>query len=56
MRDPEIFQGERILIRQIPSMSEKAILATFTDKNFISDRTSIILTDINKINIYYSHI
>lgn len=53
MRDPKIFQGERILIRQIPTMSDQAILATFTDKNFISDRTSIILTDINKINIYY---
>lgn len=32
MRDPKIFQGERILIRQIPTMSEQAILATFTDK------------------------
>ena len=53
MRDPNIFVGPRLLIRQIPTRSTHALFATYTDKSFISDRTSILLIDIKKIDPLY---
>lgn len=51
MRDPALFRGPRILVRQIPEKSVYSIDATFTDKKIINDRNSMIITKIQGIPI-----
>ncbi|MBP2057221.1 hypothetical protein J2Z60_000385 [Lactobacillus colini] len=50
MRDPKLFIGERILVRQIPSRSVYAIEATLTSKHIINDLNSMIITNIDGYN------
>jgi hypothetical protein len=42
-RKPELFKGERILVRQIPSLPPYSINAVLTDKNFVNDINSMII-------------
>lgn len=49
MRDPMLFEGERILVRQIPSKKVYSIEATMTDADLINDRNSMIVKDFEKI-------
>lgn len=51
MRDPALFKGPRILVRQIPEKSTYSIDATFTDKIIINDLNSMIITNIQGIPI-----
>lgn len=50
MRKPDIFEGERILVRQIPSKSTHSIEATLTHNLLINDRNSMIICKIKNIN------
>ena len=52
MREAKLFKNPRILVRQIPSKSEYAIEAVYTNDQFINDRNSMIITNIN-VNAYY---
>lgn len=49
MRDPKIFIGPRILVRQIPVRSVYCIKANYTNKHFITDGSTLIITDIKNI-------
>ena len=49
MRDPILFEGERILVRQIPSKKVYSIEAMVTNADLINDRNSMIIKDFNKI-------
>ena len=51
MRDPALFNGPRILVRQIPEKSTYSIDATFTDEIIINDLNSMIITNIQGIPI-----
>lgn len=46
MRKPEYFKGPRILVRQIPTKSNYAIQAAYTDKNIINDMNTMIIRNI----------
>ena len=52
MRDPNLFNRPRILVRQIPSKTKYSIEAVYVDCDAINDRNSMIITDI-KINPFY---
>ena len=52
MRDPNLFNRPRILVRQIPSKTKYSIEAVYVDSDAINDRNSMIITDI-KINPFY---
>ena len=52
MRDPNLFNRPRILVRQIPSKTRYSIEAVYVDSDAINDRNSMIITDI-KINPFY---
>ncbi len=51
----ELFQGERILVRQIPAKPPYSILATFVQKTLINDNNGMIIRIINNndLKIYY---
>lgn len=49
MRDPRLFEGERILVRQIPSKKVYSIEATATKADIINDRNSMIITGFDKV-------
>ncbi|NRN77743.1 hypothetical protein IMAU50019_02011 [Lactobacillus helveticus] len=49
MRDPILFEGKRILVRQIPSKKVYSIEAMVTNADLINDRNSMIIKDFNKI-------
>jgi hypothetical protein len=42
-RKPELFKGERILVRQIPSLPPYSINAVLTNNNFVNDINSMII-------------
>lgn len=48
-RTSDLFKGQRILVRQIPSKSTYAIDAVYTDKHIINDLNSMIVTEIKGI-------
>ncbi|MBE8117513.1 N-6 DNA methylase [Limosilactobacillus fermentum] len=48
-RTSDLFKGQRILVRQIPSKSTYAIDAVYTDKHIINDLNSMIVTEIKSI-------
>lgn len=49
-----LFQGERILVRQIPAKPPYSILATFTQETLVNDNNGMILrTTNNDLKIYY---
>jgi hypothetical protein len=52
-RDPKLFSGDRILVRQIPSKPPYSINAWFTDSDFINDINSMIIRDFNDVNPFY---
>ncbi len=52
MRDPEIFNGPRLLVRQIPSKPPYCIEATFTDDDFVHDRNSNVVRNLKSITSY----
>lgn len=47
-RTPDLFVGERILVRQIPGKLPYAILATSTSANIINDNNSMIVKSLNR--------
>jgi len=47
-RNKEIFRGERILVRQIPSKPPYCINAAFINEDFINDRNSNNILSLNK--------
>lgn len=49
MRDPSLFKGERILVRQIPSKGDYSIEATVTDSDIINDRNSMIIKGFKEV-------
>ena len=51
MRDPLLFRGPRILVRQIPSKSTYSIEGAYISKKIINDRNSMIITNIDNISI-----
>ncbi len=50
MRDPELFIGPRILVRQIPTKSIYSIESTYADSHIINDLNSMIISDIHTIH------
>ena len=42
-RDPALYQGKRLLIRQIPSKPPYSINGMFIDQDYINDRNSMII-------------
>ena len=48
-RTSDLFKGQHILVRQIPSKSTYAIDAVYTDKHIINDLNSMIVTEIKSI-------
>jgi hypothetical protein len=52
-RKPELFKGERILVRQIPSLPPYSINASITDKNYINDMNSMIIVSPTKYSLKY---
>lgn len=44
-RDPELFIQPRLLVRQIPTASNYAIKAAYTDKDYISNQSLMIVTE-----------
>ena len=52
MRNPELFEKPRILVRQIPSKVEYSVEAVYVDSDAINDRNSMIITDI-QVNPFY---
>jgi type I restriction-modification system DNA methylase subunit len=53
-RKPELFEGERILVRQIPSKLPYAINACIVSGDYVNDINSMIIYKINEsINIKY---
>ena len=50
MRDPELFIGPRILVRQIPPKSIYSIESTYADSHIINDLNSMIISDIHTIH------
>lgn len=50
-RDPEIFTGPRILVRQIPSKPPYCIEATFTDEDFVHDINSNVIRNLKSISV-----
>lgn len=49
-RKSMIFQGERIIVRQIPSKPPFCIEAAVTDEDFVHDRNSNVITDYKTIS------
>ncbi|MFO8010237.1 MAG: TaqI-like C-terminal specificity domain-containing protein, partial [Dehalococcoidia bacterium] len=43
-RKKELFQGERLLIRQIPALPPYSILASYVDEELVNDNNSMIVT------------
>jgi hypothetical protein len=52
-RKPELFKGERILVRQIPSLPPYSINAVLTDKNYVNDINSMIITSPAEYSLKY---
>jgi hypothetical protein len=52
-RKPELFKGERILVRQIPSRPPYSINAVLTNKNFVNDINSMIITSPVEYSLKY---
>jgi hypothetical protein len=52
-RKPELFKGERILVRQIPSLPPYSINAVITQKNYVNDINSMIIIDQRKYSLKY---
>jgi hypothetical protein len=52
-RKPELFKGERILVRQIPSLPPYSINAVLTDKNFVNDINSMIIISPAEYSLKY---
>jgi hypothetical protein len=52
-RKPELFKGERILVRQIPSLPPYSINAAITDKNYVNDINSMIIVSPLKYSLKY---
>ena len=44
-RDPNLFVQPRLLVRQIPTASNYAIKATYTDEDYISNQSLMIVTE-----------
>jgi len=51
-RNKEIFNGERILIRQIPTSLPYSLTATYTNEDYIHERSVICIKDI-KVSPFY---
>ncbi|WP_369381551.1 DUF7149 domain-containing protein [Lysinibacillus fusiformis] len=51
-RSPEMFKGERLLIRQIPKKNVYTLAATFTDKPIMHERSLIAILQL-KVSPYY---
>jgi hypothetical protein len=52
-RKSELFKGERILVRQIPSPLPYSINAAITDKNYVNDINSMIIISPSKYSLKY---
>jgi hypothetical protein len=52
-RKPELFKGERILVRQIPSLPPYSINAVLTDKNYVNDINSMIIISPTEYSLRY---
>ena len=53
-RDARLYQGQRIVVRQIPGALPHAIHATICDENYINDRNSMIVKcDDSPYSIYF---
>lgn len=52
-RDPQLFQRQRILVRQIPSRPPHSINAWFVDGDFINDINSMIITNFVQVPAEY---
>jgi hypothetical protein len=52
-RKPALFKGERILVRQIPSLLPYSINAAITDKNYVNDINSMIIISPLKHSLKY---
>ena len=50
MRTPELFEGERVLVRQIPSKPPYCINAAYTNDDFVNDINSHIVTDFDGVS------
>ena len=46
-REKELFEGPRILVRQIPAKPPRCILASYTDEDLVNDNNSMIVKSTN---------
>jgi hypothetical protein len=49
-RDSDLFQGERILVRQIPSLPPYSINGWLVNGDYVNDRNSMIIKEFKNVN------